>query len=60
MPSPKLILLICGLACLASGCGLVAIRLPEEFKDKKLVQDPLPNSGTEPGPGAPTPAESKP
>jgi hypothetical protein len=32
------------LLAVASGCGVVSFRLPEQFRDKKLLEDPPPTS----------------
>lgn len=37
----KLLLLILGLGLLSAGCaGVADFRLPQEFREKKLVEDP--------------------
>lgn len=60
-PTLRSTLALATLLILAQGCGLVAIRLPEEFKNKKLVQDSVPYAGAEPSPWAdPAPEEAKP
>jgi hypothetical protein len=40
-PMKNLIVLLVFLAVLSGGCaGVVSLRLPEEFKNKKLIEDP--------------------